>query len=199
MENKIENQFTVEQFLELDMYELCEFCIENQIEIDPRNDSKLEVIYSILQIICPEAIYQYESTNNWNELRVDYYTSYSLNELMNYTDEAVLNETRRVCAELELKLDKKWSKEDQCKFLIKVCDMNKFTDTYILPNSINHKDEEATDYTSTDKDEMWEKSRKELREICMNENIPINTNWKKEKLIKAIKENKLEVIEGGLE
>ena len=64
MENKIENQFTVEQFLELDMYELCEFCIENQIEIDPRNDSKLEVIYSILQIICPEAIYQYESTNN---------------------------------------------------------------------------------------------------------------------------------------
>lgn len=195
MENKIENKFTVEQFLEFDMYDLCKFCIENHIDIDLRNDSKLEVIYSILNVLCPEAIAEYEKDNKWDELEVDYYTSYSLDELMKYSDDAVAKETMRVCADLELEFDKKWSKEEQCTFLIKVCDMNKFTDTYILPNSVNHKDEDNNDYNMT-KDEMWDKSRKELREICMNENIPINNNWKKEKLIKVIKENKLEAIEG---
>lgn len=199
MENVIENQFTVDQFLGLDMYDLCEFCIENDIDINPRLDSKLDVIYSILNALCPEAIDEYEKTNNWNELTVDYYTSYSLDELMKYSDEAVLNETKRVCADLELKPDKKWTKEEQCIFLIKVCDMNKYTNTYILPNSVNNKDEETFEWVSNEKDPMWDKTRKELRDICINENISINNNWKKEKLIKAIKEKNLEVIPGGQE
>lgn len=188
MENKIEIlQYTVEELLKLDTYDLCELCAQKEIELTQDCDSKLDIIYCILTTICPEAIDVYENTNNWNELRVDYYTSYSLNNLLKYTDEAVFNETKRVCEELELKLDKGWSKEEQCIFLIKVCDMNKFTDTYILPNSINQKDEE---YIEVDKDRMWNKTRKELKEICCNENIEIGDNWKKERLIKAINERK---------
>lgn len=199
MENKIENQFTVEQFLELDMYDLCEFCIKNGIDINPRCDSKLDVIYSLLNVLCPEAIYEYERNNNWNELKVDFYTSYTLEELMKYTDEAVLNETKRVCAELELKPDKKWSKEEQCIFLIKVCDMNKYTNTYILPNSVNNKEEENVEWVPpVPTDPLWTKTRKELRNICQDKNISINNNWKKEKLIKAIKDKNLEVIAGGV-
>lgn len=196
MENIIEIKYTVEQFLEFDMYDLCEFCIRNNIEIDVRNDSKIEVIYSILNVLCPEAIIDYENNNNWNELRVDYYTSYSFDELMRYTDEAILNETLRVCADLELKPDKKWSKEDQCKFLIKVCDMNKFTEEYILPNSLNNKDDELIE-CDDEKEGIWNKSRKELREICVQANIPIDNNWKKGKLVKVIKENNLEEVKDG--
>lgn len=194
MGNTIENKFTVEYFLGFDMYDLCEFCIENGIEINLRSDSKLDVIYAIMRTLCPEAINEYEEKNNWNELTVDYYTTYSLEELMKYTDEAVLNETKRVCADLELKPDKKWTKEEQCIFLIKVCDMNKYTNTYILPNSVNNKDEESCECINESKDPFWDKTRKELKEICSNENIEIGDNWKKERLIKAIKEKQSQAI-----